>query len=84
MTKRFVREADEPRKNQSTADKLVADFAKTDRQLDAREANRKKRQKTSPIPFPVLRLQDIEKVMSDLYGSVLLRVPMAPWSIWRF
>jgi hypothetical protein len=71
MTKRFVREADEPRKNQSTADKLVADFAKMDRQLDAREANRKKRWKRAPIPFPVLRLRNIEKVMSDLYGSVL-------------
>jgi hypothetical protein len=71
MTKRFVREADEPRKNQSTADKLIADFAEMDRQIDAREANRKKRRKRAQIPFPELRLRNIEKVMSDLYGSVL-------------
>src|SRR5437588_10823455 len=71
MTKSFVREADEPRKNRFTADKLVADFAKMDRKLDAREAKSKKRRRGAPIPFPVLRLRDIERVMSDLYGSVL-------------
>jgi hypothetical protein len=64
MTKHCVREADAPRKN------LVAAFAKMDRQLDAREAKGKKR-KRAPIPFAVLRLRNIEKVMSDLYGSVL-------------
>jgi hypothetical protein len=55
---------------QATADKLVADFARLDRQLDAREAKRKK-QKKPPIPFAALRLRNIEKCMSDLYGSVL-------------
>jgi hypothetical protein len=55
----------------ATADKLVADFAKMDRQFDAREAKRKKKQKKPPIPFAALRLRNIEKFMADLYGSVL-------------
>jgi hypothetical protein len=55
---------------QATADKLVADFAKMDSKLDAREAKRK-RQKKPPIPYAMLRLRNIENVMTDLYGSVL-------------
>src|ERR1700733_7639214 len=70
MTKHYVREADRPRKNQSTADRLVDDLAKMDRRLDARAANRRKRKRV-PIPFAVLRLRNIEKFMSDRYGSVL-------------
>jgi hypothetical protein len=42
-----------------------------DRKLDAREATRRKKKKRKPIPFAVLRLRNIEKFMTDLYGSVL-------------
>ena len=55
---------------QAAADKLVSNFAKLDRKLDAREAKRKAKKK-KPLPRVVLRLRNIEKFMADLYGSIL-------------
>jgi hypothetical protein len=59
---------------QATSEQIASNFASMDRKLDAREAERKRRKKKkSKIPFAVLRLRDIERVTTELYGSII------PW-----